>query len=45
MYGREQVAGAKRIYEMKAMDKLDQTVHFFGDNVTFDKYAWLPDGR
>ena len=46
--GREQVervAGAKRIYEIKAMDKLEQAVHFFGDNVAFDKDKWMKDGR
>ena len=37
--------GAKRIYRIKQMDKLDRAVHFFGDHVAFDKDAWLKDGR
>ena len=41
----ERIAGPSRIYEIKAMDKMEQVVHFFGDNVAFDKDAWMKNGR
>jgi len=28
-----------------ALHRLDRVVHFFGDNVAFDKEAWLKNGR
>ena len=34
-----------RVYRIEEMDKLDRVVHFFGDNVAFDKETWLKDGR
>jgi len=34
-----------KIYDLKGLEGLDQVVHFFGDNVAFDKERWLKDGR
>ncbi|MDE0942232.1 MAG: MBL fold metallo-hydrolase [Alphaproteobacteria bacterium] len=37
----ERIAGSKRIYRIEDMDKLEAAVHYFGDNVAFDKEAWM----
>jgi hypothetical protein len=37
----ERIAGSKRIYRIEEMDKLEAAVHYFGDNVAFDKEAWM----
>jgi hypothetical protein len=34
-----------RTYRIEELDKLDRSVHFLGDNVAFDKKAWLKEGR
>ena len=34
-----------RTYRIDEVDKFDRVVHFFGDNVIFDKEAWLKNGR
>ena len=34
-----------KIYELKGLENLDRVVHFFGDNVAFNKEAWLREGR
>ena len=39
----ERIAGAKRTYRIADVAKEDGTVHFFGDNVAFDKVAWMQD--
>ena len=43
-FGVERIAGPKRIYCIEEMDKLEAAVHYFGDNVAFDKAAWM-EGR
>ena len=34
-----------KIYNIVDVDKLDRVVHFFGDNVAFDKEKWLKEGK
>jgi len=34
-----------KIYNIVDIDKLDCVVHFFGDNVAFDKEKWLKEGK
>ena len=34
-----------KIYNIADVDKRDRVVHFFGDNVAFDKKAWLEAER
>ena len=41
----ERILKPTRTYRIEELDKLDRSVHFFGDNVAFDKEAWLKDGR
>ena len=40
----ERIAGPTQMYEIKSMDKMEQVVHFFGDNVAFDKDEWMKSG-
>ena len=39
----ERIAGPRKIYRVAELDKLDGAVHYFGDNVNFDKAAWMDD--
>ncbi|MDP6341988.1 MAG: hypothetical protein QF491_00550, partial [Alphaproteobacteria bacterium] len=41
----ERLLKPTRTYNIAEVDKLDQVVHFFGDNVAFDKEAWLKENR
>ena len=41
----ERILKPMRSYRIQDLEKLDRTVHFFGDNVAFDKEAWLKQGR
>jgi L-ascorbate metabolism protein UlaG (beta-lactamase superfamily) len=41
----ERICGPTKVYEIKAMDKMEQVVHFFGGNVAFDKDDWMKNGR
>ena len=41
----ERICGPAKVYEIKAMDKMEQVVHFFGGNVAFDKDDWMKNGR
>ena len=41
----ERLLKPSRTYRIAEVDKLDGAVHFFGDNVAFDKEAWLKAGR
>lgn len=41
----ERILKPTRTYRIEELEKLDRSVHFFGDNVAFDKEAWLKDGR
>ena len=34
-----------KVYNLRGLEKLDRVVHFFGENVAFDKEAWLEGGR
>ena len=34
-----------RVYRIEELDRLDRVVHFFGDNVAFEKQTWLKQGR
>ncbi len=43
--GSEGILEPARRHTIAEVDKLDRVVHFFGDNVAFDKEAWLRDGR
>jgi hypothetical protein len=42
--GAERIAGPRKIYQIAELDKLDRVVHFFGDQVDFDKDSWR-EGR
>ncbi len=37
----ESILTPTRIYNRRDVEKLDKVVHFFGNNVAFDKEAWL----
>ncbi len=39
--GVERITAPRKIYHIAELDKLDAAVHFFGDQVAFDKDAWL----
>tara|TARA_Y100000815_G_scaffold88126_1_gene76891 strand:+ start:358 stop:546 length:189 start_codon:yes stop_codon:yes gene_type:complete len=41
----ENVGSPKRIYRIEELDKLNQTIHYFGEYVAFDKTAWLEQGQ
>ena len=41
----ERIVGPKKIYSLQDLDKLEGAVHYFGDQVAFDKEQWLQDGR
>ena len=40
----EHILKPKRTYRIEEVRKLDRIVHFFGDNVIFDKEAWFKNG-
>jgi L-ascorbate metabolism protein UlaG (beta-lactamase superfamily) len=40
----EHILKPKKTYRIEEVRKLDRVVHFFGDNVIFDKEAWLKNG-
>jgi hypothetical protein len=42
--GAERIAGPRKIYQIAELDKLERAVHFFGDQVDFDKDSWR-EGR
>jgi L-ascorbate metabolism protein UlaG (beta-lactamase superfamily) len=42
--GAERIAGPRKIYQIAELDKLEGAVHFFGDQVDFDKDSWR-EGR
>ncbi len=33
-----------KVYDLKGLEGLERVVHFFGDNVAFDKEIWLKEG-
>ena len=33
-----------KVYDLKGLEGLERVVHFFGDNVAFDKETWLKEG-
>ena len=33
-----------QVYDHRRLENLDRVVHFFGDNVAFDKESWLKEG-
>ncbi|HIF80777.1 MAG TPA: hypothetical protein EYQ05_09475 [Gammaproteobacteria bacterium] len=41
----ENIGSPKRIYRIEELDKLNQTIHYFGEYVAFDKTAWLEQGQ
>jgi hypothetical protein len=41
----EDIGSPKRIYRIEELDKLNQTIHYFGEYVAFDKTAWLEQGQ
>ena len=40
----ERIAGPRKTYQIAEIDKLDRAVHFFGDQVAFDKNSWREGG-
>jgi L-ascorbate metabolism protein UlaG (beta-lactamase superfamily) len=40
----EHILKPKRTYRIEEVRKLDRIVHFFGNNVIFDKEAWFKNG-
>ena len=38
---KEILSTPSKIYDKKALENLDRVVHYFGDNVAFDKEKWL----
>ena len=40
----ERISGSRRVYRIEELDKVEHAVHFFGDNVAFNKEVWLKDG-
>jgi len=42
--GAERIAGPRKIYRIAELDKLERVVHFFGDQVDFDKDSWRQGG-
>ena len=36
----ERITGPRKIYHIAELDKLERAVHFFGDQVAFDKDSW-----
>jgi hypothetical protein len=38
--GAERIAGPGKIYPIAELDKLERVIHFFGDQVDFDKDSW-----
>ena len=41
----EHIGAATKIYRRTEIERLDATVHYFGDHVAFDHVAWLRDGK
>lgn len=41
----ERISGHTRRYRIKEVDRLDRVVHYFGDQVAFDKTAWYEAGK
>ena len=42
---KEMLLTPTKVYELKGLENLDRVVHFFGDNVAFNKETWLREGR
>ena len=38
---KEVLSSPSKVYDKKALENLDRVVHYFGDNVAFDKEKWL----
>ena len=41
----EHCDSSRRIYTIAELDKVENAVHFFGDNVAFDTEKWFEAGR